>query len=44
MTLTAGDDAGDVTWMAAVVTTRLYASHSHFIREVVSRKGAAWDC
>lgn len=42
--LAAGDDAGEVMWMEALATNKLYASHEHFIREVVARRKAAWDC
>ena len=41
--LAAGDDAGDVAWMDAISSLNLYASHMEFIKEVVKRKGAAWD-
>ncbi len=41
--MAAGDDAGDVAWMDATCSVNLYASHEDFIREVVKRRGAAWD-
>lgn len=41
--LEAGDDAGEVAWTEASDRLNLYASHIEFIKEVVRRRGAAWD-
>ena len=40
--LQAGDDAGAVAWTEAHSSLQLYASHNHFIQEVVKLQGAAW--
>jgi len=40
--LQAGDDAGEVAWTEAHRNLQLYASHNHFIQEVVKLQGAAW--
>jgi len=40
--LEAGDDAGAVRWMEVTRDLRLYASHIHFIEQVVNLRGAHW--
>ena len=40
--LHAGDDAGEVTWMAATSKLNLYANHTDFILKVVELRKAAW--
>ena len=40
--LQAGDDAGAVAWTEAHSKLDLYASHIHFIQDVVKLRNAAW--
>ncbi len=40
--LTAGDDAGAVTWMTIGKSLKLYASHRDFIEMVVKKQNASW--
>ena len=40
--LSAGDDAGQVTWMTINKDLELYASHKNFIELVVKKLGASW--
>ena len=38
--LKAGDDAGDVKWLAAECTLELYANHCNMIEKVAHSRGA----
>lgn len=40
--LCAGDDAGEVSWTTVTSDLKLYASHSHFVKQTASLQGAHW--
>lgn len=42
ITLSAGDDAGSVTWMDMDHKLKLYASHKKFIEKAVQLHDAHW--
>ena len=41
-TLTAGDDAGSVTWMDLDSQLKLYASHKYFVEKATILHNAHW--
>ena len=40
--LSAGDDAGQVTWMTIDKNLKLYASHYDFVKLIVTKRDGHW--